>query len=133
MRDTTFVDINNPNIIFNQQMFDLVDGTKRPKGIEQVLIERGKYKKGMKLDCKDCIDKIPHGQRSTDVLNSTSCCARYCLSQEPDFLAQKEWLTEEIERSGCSIIFYPKYHCELNYIEMVIYLVKCLITYLILL
>jgi hypothetical protein len=41
------------------------------------------------------------------------------LSQQPDFLSQKEWLSEVVERSGHEIIFYPKYHCELNYIEMV--------------
>jgi len=39
------------------------------------------------------------------------------LSEEPDFAEQKEWLTEEVEKLGHSVIFYPKYHCELNFIE----------------
>ena len=39
------------------------------------------------------------------------------MSSEPDFLEQREWLTETIENAGFKIIFYPKYHCELNYIE----------------
>ena len=40
------------------------------------------------------------------------------LSQEPDFLEQKSWLVEEVENNlGHKIIFYPKYHCELNFIE----------------
>jgi len=42
---------------------------------------------------------------------------RVCCLIEPDFLEQKEWLTEEIEMLGHKIIFYPKYHCELNFIE----------------
>jgi hypothetical protein len=47
------------------------------------------------------------------------CCSTKVLSEEPDFMMQKEWLTEVVELGGCSIIFYPKYHCELNFIEMV--------------
>ena len=36
------------------------------------------------------------------------------------FLAQKSWLSETIEKyPGCFLFFYPKYHCELNFIEMV--------------
>jgi hypothetical protein len=41
------------------------------------------------------------------------------LSQEEDFLEQDEWLAEVVKRAGFNIIFYPKYHCELNFIEMV--------------
>ena len=47
------------------------------------------------------------------------CCAKFCLSQQPDFLAQKKWLTEVVTLRGHEIIFYPKYHCELNYIKMI--------------
>ncbi len=39
---------------------------------------------------------------------------------QPDFAAGgKEWLEEVIASKGHKIIFFPKYHCELNYIEMV--------------
>ena len=49
-----------------------------------------------------------------------TCCMFGVLSKEPDFLAQKPWLDETVERNpGCFIFLYPKYHCELNYIEMV--------------
>ena len=48
-----------------------------------------------------------------------ACCATYVLSQEPDFKEQKEWLSEIVEASGFQIIFFPKYHCELNFIEMI--------------
>jgi hypothetical protein len=41
------------------------------------------------------------------------------MSQQPDFLRQREWLREVVEDAGHQIIFFPKYHCELNYIEMV--------------
>ena len=47
------------------------------------------------------------------------CCLSKDLSEEPDFMMQKEWLTEVVGLGGCEIIFYPKYHCELNFIEMI--------------
>ena len=49
-----------------------------------------------------------------------TCCMLGVLSKETDFLAQKPWLAETVERfPGCFIFLYPKYHCELNYIEVV--------------
>ena len=47
------------------------------------------------------------------------CCGSYVLSQEPDFMEQKEWLTKDVNAAGFNIIFFPKYHCELNFIEMI--------------
>ena len=41
------------------------------------------------------------------------------FGNEPDFLAQEEWLTQVVHEAGFEIIFYPKYHCEPNYIEMI--------------
>ena len=41
---------------------------------------------------------------------------RYYQSQR-DFAEQKGRLQEEVEAAGHSVIFYPKFHCELNFIE----------------
>jgi hypothetical protein len=41
------------------------------------------------------------------------------LNIRPDFSATKEWLQETVEDQNHRIIFFPKYHCELNFIEMV--------------
>ena len=44
----------------------------------------------------------------------------HVLSNEPDFKSQKSWLSETAEKyPGCRLIFYPKFHSELNFIEMV--------------
>ena len=48
-----------------------------------------------------------------------SCCAKKILSLEPDFAQSKIWLEDTANRRGHSIDFFPKFHCELNFIEMV--------------
>ena len=95
------------------------EGKPVQKGLRTILEERGKDKNDgghqlVKL-CHPCKNHTPHDQRGS---TETKCCAWYVLSQEPDFLAQRPWLQEEVEEMGFSIHFYPKYHCELNFIEM---------------
>ncbi|KIJ31485.1 hypothetical protein M422DRAFT_266863 [Sphaerobolus stellatus SS14] len=46
-----------------------------------------------------------------------SCCCQRILFNQPDFVAQKSALVELIEDSNHLVIFYPKFHCELNFIE----------------
>ena len=83
----------------------------QPKGIKQVLIERGKWPpEGLVLECKDCKERIQNALR-------ISCCARRVISLEPDFLAQRGAIEELIKKAGHECIFYPKFHCELNFIE----------------
>ncbi len=76
--------------------------------------------------CKPCKQKVKHSDRpqqytipATDPTCSKQCCARYCLMNEPDFLEQREWIREVIENRVHYIIYYPKYHCELNFIERI--------------
>jgi hypothetical protein len=69
--------------------------------------------KALILQCKNCKGKISHADRSED-MRSHLCCASYVLSQEEDFLEQEEWLAEVVKKAGFNILFYPKYHCELN-------------------
>jgi hypothetical protein len=45
------------------------------------------------------------------------CCCRRLLFMQPDFVAQKSQLEEFIVSRGHLCDFYPKYHCELNFIE----------------
>ena len=85
----------------------MVNEAGLPKGIKQVLIERGLWKPTMKLDCKP----------QCPIPLVSNCCARRCISQEKDFVDQRGMLQEEIEARGHLVLFYPKFHCELNFIE----------------
>jgi hypothetical protein len=51
------------------------------------------------------------------VLGKTDCCCRRLLFSQPDFINQKSHLEEFITSRGHICDFYPKYHCELNFIE----------------
>jgi hypothetical protein len=41
------------------------------------------------------------------------------MGVQPDFVAQKSALIEIIEERGHMVEFYPKFHCETNFIERV--------------
>lgn len=78
----------------------------QPKGMKQVLVERGLWKQGLIMSCKDkCTGE------------SEDCCAERILSSQPDFEEQKSLVQEVIEDAGHLCIFLPKFHCELNFIE----------------
>ncbi|TFY70750.1 hypothetical protein EVG20_g2243, partial [Dentipellis fragilis] len=77
-----------------------------PKGMRQVLKERGLWRKGLLMQCKEKC----HAE-------CTDCCARRILESQPDFKEQKSLVQEVIEAAGHLCIFLPKFHCELNFIE----------------
>ena len=70
--------------------------------IREVLKERGLWRDRMLLGCcGSCEENI-------------RCCVRRTLAMEEDFLHQKSHL---IEARGHLVLFYPRFHCELNPIE----------------
>ena len=65
----------------------------------------------MKLECKDHIE-VDADAAARGELPSSSCCARRRVANEPDFLAQREWLREVVEDKGHCVLYFRKFHCE---------------------
>jgi hypothetical protein len=90
------------------------------KGMELLLEERRKKGdlgdisendlKKKNAECKSFKCADPH---------STSCCMRRMLFNQPDFAAVKSCLEDTCAEHKCTVLFLPKFHCELNPIEMV--------------
>lgn len=79
------------------------------KGLKKLLEERGvPGASKLKLECR----KPPGCPSGAD-----NCCARRAMTNQPDFRDQKSMLQLLAESHGCSVIYLPKYHCELNPIE----------------
>jgi len=73
-----------------------------------LLEERGMIKESKLLvQCKDfkCADK------------KANCCQRRTLYNQPDFVHVKSLLETTCEARGFGVLFIPKFHCELNFIE----------------
>jgi hypothetical protein len=87
-----------------------VDGVTKPKGIKRILEERGLWLEGLAKQCSAC------KSHAFDPMNPR-CCASGILGHQPDFASQKNHLQEVIEAAGHMCVFYPKFHCELNFIE----------------
>jgi hypothetical protein len=78
------------------------------KGMEQIIRECGLWPEvGLPAQCPGF--KCPRDR--------ADCCCRHVLYLQPDFTAQCSQLQELIASCGHICDFYPKYHCELNFIE----------------
>jgi hypothetical protein len=94
-----------------------------PKGMKKILEERGLWRPRLSVQCR--IDNPKAGAKTKRVndpacirpTDGRQCCARAILSSQPDFAAQKSRLEDVIEKAGHLVLFYPKFHCELNWIE----------------
>jgi hypothetical protein len=82
------------------------DGTQ--KGLKRVLQERGFDVEKLRAKCKPVCP-----------IESLDCCMARLLSQQDDVKNQVSMLEALITSHGHHCIFLPKFHCELNPIEMV--------------
>ncbi|RXW17174.1 hypothetical protein EST38_g8683 [Candolleomyces aberdarensis] len=82
-------------------------GMGKFKGMERILAEQGIETTGLKAECKKF--KCTPPQRD--------CCMQRILYNEPDFQNVESNLEILARSLGVQVIFLPKYHCELNFIE----------------
>ena len=99
---------SNSEGVQKEQLLVSEDGN--PKGICNVLIERGLWMEGLKLDCKEKIE-LKNGV-------DYKCCSRHRLGSQPDYLNECSMIESSIKAQKHLVLFLPKFHCELNPIEM---------------
>jgi len=107
MRDTIFDGKIQEMVFPNDYPDEKLCG--KPKGMKVILQERGLWRSNLKAYCKNS---------NVSLEENLTCCARHILASQVDFKNQKPLLQEIIEAKGHKVVFYPKFHCELNYIEM---------------
>ena len=109
-RDTIIPD-SNPDPTKRGLVQKMTTPNGEPKGLKSVLEERGFNVQGLRR--AKCAPVCP--------FESTGCCMAWLLSQQDDFRCQTSMLETLIRDAGHECIFLPKFHCELNPIEMVSY------------
>ena len=116
MRSTLVIDSQNPN---NSWVQSMVTANGTPKGLRSVLTERGLWPTSGSGFLTQCSIKSSSGKSKPNpkCLKGGVCCARALLALQPDFKAQKGELQEAIEAAGHLVLFYPPFHCEINFIE----------------
>ncbi len=77
------------------------------KGMAEILRERGYDTSGLRAQCPNFKCKPP----------ALSCCCRRLLFNEPDFRDVESLLESHCKSRGFTVLFLPKFHCELNCIE----------------
>jgi hypothetical protein len=104
----TVIPMNNPQAEFRGKVQKMTTASGQTKGLKQVLEERGFNITGMLTKCSPVCP-----------FENTWCCMARLLSKQDDFRLQVSLLEQKIEAKGHLCIFLPKFHCELNPIEMV--------------
>jgi hypothetical protein len=112
MRDGWYIGPNG-NRVQQSFNFSLDDFTVpenwrgRPKGLKVILQERGLWYDKLKQKCKGvCNIRTPEG-----------CCAERIMSIQSDFKEQTSKVQQLVADKGHLALLYPKFHCELNWIE----------------
>jgi hypothetical protein len=107
----------------------------KAKGMKRVLQERGLWREGLKKQCgrekkkgakkrsnfEERVFQETMEQYQARVADrcevGKDCCALRILEGQDDFKNEVSLLETVIRQAGHEVIFYPKFHCELNYIE----------------
>ncbi|KAF7317931.1 hypothetical protein MKEN_00881200 [Mycena kentingensis (nom. inval.)] len=98
--------------VFNGQPQKLYFSDPHPlagqfKGMDEILQERGISTNGKLAQCKGFKCPPP----------ALDCCCQRILYNQPDFKQVQSMLEMECETAGFDVLFLPKFHCELNFIE----------------
>ena len=108
--------------IMNHEVWNGTRFVTQRKGMRSTCLERNFPRAGEKkpkMQCELCEKERSHGFDGTPDWSRRRCCLKNFLRWEPDFMEQKSMLQEMIEDAGHAFLTLPKFHPELNWIEMV--------------
>jgi hypothetical protein len=103
----TVIPMNNPYARFHGKHQKMTTETGEAKGLQLTLKEHGFDIHGMRVKCSPVCP-----------FENNDCCMACLLSKQDDFRLQESLLEQKIKSKGHLCIFLPKFHCELNPIEM---------------
>lgn len=103
----TVIPMNNPSAEFRGKPQKMTTESGEAKGLQQTLKERGFDVHGMRVKCSPVCP-----------FENNDCCMARLLSKQDDFRLQESLLEQKIKLKGHLCVFLPKFHCELNPIEM---------------
>ena len=106
-KDTT-IPMNNPDVEHCGKPQKMTTEAGEAKGLQQTLEEQGFSVRGMRVKCAPVCP-----------FENNDCCMARLLSKQDDFRNQESLLEQTIKARGHYCVFLPKFHCELNPIEMV--------------
>jgi hypothetical protein len=104
----TMIPMNNPSVKCCGKPQKMTTEAGVPKGLQQTLKEQGFNIHGMRVKCSLVCP-----------FKNNNCCMAWLLSKQDDFQLQILLLKQKIHMHGHICVFLPKFHCELNPIEMV--------------
>lgn len=118
MRDTIDHSRNlAQSMVFANDDLSVQEGWRgKPKGAKIILQERGLWSDYRQDGTRFLFSCGKKGCETRGNLKD-KCCASALLASLPDFQQQKGRLEEELNREGHIPVFYPKFHCEVNFIE----------------
>ena len=102
------IPMNNPDISKHGKTQLMMTSNGLQKGLEQTLCECGFNVTRMHAKCSPVCS-----------WKNKNCCMACLLSKQEDFTNQISRLEIVITKAGHKCLFLPKFHCELNPIEMV--------------
>ena len=104
----TKIPMSNPYPEFRGKDQRMLTEDGLAKGLQQTLEERGFDVRGMLAKCSPVCP-----------FENDGCCMARLLSKQDDFCLQESLLEQKIKSRQHLCTFLPKFHCELNPIEMV--------------
>ena len=111
IRDTRCMLLSGGRYDAESDRFVIYSPKRMEMGVQRFVDEETGEAKGMRRILEERA-LWPRGGLTRDA-------AAALLESQPDFMEQRGMLREAVETAGHEIIFYPKYHPETNFIEMI--------------